>query len=113
MAETQIAAWQPVITKGAVFEPLLTFSDANNVPDAVSSATVFVSPNGAAPISWTQGNGLFVNVSTGVFQILLDEAYTAALTWTSGLYRVEIVDSDGNTIPCVIESTIFAEDCII
>ncbi len=107
-----IAAWTPVIIKGAVYTPEISFDDEDGVAIAVSSATVYVTPNGSAAIEWSQGNGLFLNTATGVYQLALDEAYTAALTWESGRYRIQVTEPNGDVNPCIIEGLIFAKECV-
>ena len=56
------------------------------------------------------GNAKFLNTGVGVFQLDLDEADTAALSWASGTYVISIVEG-GETNPCIIEGLIFCEDC--
>ena len=108
---TEIASWTPVIIKGGVFIKQFTFTDQNGAPITFLSAEFDVTPNGASPIQWTQGNGLFTNASPGVYLLSLDEAYTTALTWTSGRYRLNVVENSGDTNPCLIEGLVFARNC--
>ena len=106
-----VAAWTPVITKGAVYQKTITLTDENGTPVTLMSAEIDVTPNGATSFAWTQGNGKFTNVSAGVYFLDLTAVDTAALTWTSGRYRLSIVDNSSNPNPCLIEGLIFAKDC--
>lgn len=110
MSSQVVASYTPVIIKGAIFTPIFTFTDGDGAPSVISSASFDVAPNGAASFSWTQGNGKFLNTDVGVFQLALDEADTAALTWTAGRYRISVVEG-GETNPCIIEGLIFAKEC--
>lgn len=107
----QIASWTPVIIRGGVFQIPISFFDAANDPENTLSASIIITPNGAAEEQWTQANGLFPQVATGEYTTDLSEADTTAITWDSGRYRIEIVDSSGFTVPCIIEGLIFAKDC--
>ena len=109
--EVPIANFTPVIIRGGVYMPSIKFEQAAGVPEPTSSAKVVVTPNGEAVFEWTQGNGLFINIATGEYRFNLSEADTAAITWDSGKYRIEVVDSNGFTVPCIMEGLIFAEDC--
>jgi len=111
MSTQQIASWTPVIVKGGVFTKQFTFTDENGALITFLSAEIDVTPNGSPAIQWTQANGLFTNVSPGVYLLSLDEAYTTALGWTSGRYVLKVVEDSGDTNPCLIEGLIFAKDC--
>lgn len=113
MATQTVAAYTPVIKKGAVFRQTFIITDEDTgLPVTLNSAQIDVFPNGAAAdFSWTQANGKFTNVSAGVYDLFLTAVETAALTWTSGRYRMNVVDQDGDENPCFIENLIFAEDC--
>lgn len=106
----QISNWTPVIIRGGVFSiPISFFNDAGAEPTL--SAKIVITPNGSAEIEWTAGNGLFAHIGVGEYVTALSEAYTEALDWDSGRYRIEIVDSSGFTVPCVTDGLIFVRDC--
>jgi hypothetical protein len=107
---TQVASWQPVIVKGGVYQQTIEITDDAGAPITLDSAQINVTPNGATAFSWTQANGKFTNVSPGVYDLALTAADTAALTWTSGTYKLSVVES-GDANPCLIEGRIFAKDC--
>ena len=111
MAETVIAAFTPVFQRGAVYLTSISFQDASGNPIATLSASFIGIPNGEAEFTWDVGNNKFIPVSTGTYRFNLTNADTAAITWSSGRYRVEVVDSSGITFPCFIENLMFAEDC--
>ncbi len=111
MSTQIVAAWTPVIVKGGVYVKEIAITDENGAPVVLLSAEIDVTPNGSAAIQWTQGNGLFTNVSDGVYLLSLDEAYTTALDWASGRYRLSVVDDSGDANPCLIEGLIFAKNC--
>ena len=106
----RIASWTPVIIRGGVFIIPINFFDGVN-PENVLSASIIITPDGAAEEQWTQANGLLLNLGVGQFTPNLMEADTSAITWDSGHYRIEIVDGSGFTVPCVTEGLIFAKDC--
>lgn len=107
----QIANWTPVIIRGGTFLVPISFLDSAGTPQSLLSASIIITPNSSAGISWTQGNGLFPNLAIGEYTTDLDEAYTSALAWDSGRYRIQIVDGSGNTTPCITEGLIFVRDC--
>lgn len=111
MSTEVVASWTPVIVKGGVFQKTFTFTDENDNPVSFLSAEIVVTPNGAAEFSWTQANGKFTNTGTGEYYLNLSAADTTAYTWTSGTYRLSIVELSGNANPCLIEGLIFAKDC--
>lgn len=107
---TQIASWTPVIVKGGVFLYTLELVEDDGTPITLDSAQIDVFPNGAADFSWTQANGKFTNASPGVYNLALTAADTAAFTWESGTYRLNVVQS-GDANPCLVEGLIFAKTC--
>jgi len=110
MATTQVSSWTAVIVKGGVFQKTFILTDDAGAPLTLSSAQIDVTPNGAAAFSWTQANGKFTNASPGVYDLALTAADTAALTWTSGTYKLSVVES-GDANPCLIEGKIFVNEC--
>jgi hypothetical protein len=111
MASETVASWTPVIVKGGVFQKTITVTDEAGAPITLNSAEIVVTPNGASPFSWTQGNGKFTNASPGVYDLALTAVDTAAYSWTSGKYRLSVTDNVGDPNPCLIEGLIFAKDC--
>jgi len=111
MAETVIAAFTPVFQRDAVYQTTISFNDADGNPVPTLSASFIGIPNGDVTFTWDVGNGKFIPVSTGTYRFDLTNADTAAITWSSGRYRVEVVDSSGITFPCFIEGLMFTEDC--
>lgn len=112
MVAVAVAAWTPIIKKGATYRQTLIITDeTTGLPVTLNSAQIDVFPDGAANFSWTQANGKFTNVSAGIYNLVLTDTETLALTWTSGRYRLNVVDSDGDVNPCFIENFIFAKDC--
>jgi hypothetical protein len=108
---TPIAAWTPVIVKGAVYQKTITVTDEAGNPILLMSAEIDVEPLGATPFAWTQGNGKFVNAGVGIYNLNLTASDTAAFTWSTGTYRLNVVDGSGDANPCLIEGRIFAKDC--
>jgi len=111
MADVFIASFTVVITRGGIYQPTITFTDADGVVIPVLSAEFIGEPNGASAFTWNTGNNLFVEASPGVWRFNLDEAATTALTWDAGHYHVSVVDTSGFTIPCIISGLMFAKDC--
>ena len=106
-----IANYTIVIVRGGVLQVPVSFFDDAGDPEALLSAEIVITPSGAAVESWTQANGRFINIGVGEYEIVLTEAYTTAITWSAGTYRLQVVDSSGFTNPCVIDGLIFAKDC--
>lgn len=111
MSSEIVASWTPVIVKGGVYQKTFELTDDSGAPLTLISAQIDVTPNGAAAFSWTQANGKFTNVSPGVYNLALTAVDTAAFTWTSGRYKLAVVDSAGDANPCLIEGIIFAKAC--
>ncbi len=108
---TEVASFTIVIVKGGVYQKTFAITDENGAPILLTSAQIDVTPNGAAPFSWTQANGKFTNSSTGVYDLALTAADTAAFAWESGTYHMSVVDDVGDANPCLISGLIFARDC--
>lgn len=108
---TEVASFTIVIVRSGVYQKTFAITDDNGLPILLNSAQINVTPNGAAPFSWTQANGKFTNVSIGVYNLNLTAVDTAALTWESGSYHMAVVDGDGDANPCLISGLIFVKDC--
>ena len=108
---TQIANFTIVITKGGAYIKEFQFLDDNGAPQALLDAKIIYEPRGAPDDEWNSVNGYFTNVSTGVYQLLLDEAFTSAITWSAGNWHMYIVEASGFTFPCVTDGLLFAEEC--
>jgi len=113
MAATQVPAWVPTILKGELFKKDFAFTDVNNAPIAYTNFVITVTDlaTGTTLATWDTGGGFVTFVSTGVYQLLLTEVQTAAISWTQAKYRLSLTDPDGNAIPCLIENFIFAREC--
>lgn len=108
---TEIANFTIVITRGGNYIKEFQFLDDAGTPQALLDAKIVYEPRGAASGEWNSTNGLFTNVSTGVYQLNLDETYTAAITWDAGNWHMYIVEDSGIVVPCVTDGLMFAEDC--
>jgi hypothetical protein len=106
-----VAAWTPVIVRGAVFQKTFKITDEAGTPVPFTTAEIIITPKGDTPLSWTQGNGKFTLTSPGVYYLSLDEADTMGYAWSSGVYRLSVVDGSGDSNPCLIEGRIFVKDC--
>src|SRR5258705_7498916 len=107
----QVANFTIVIQRGGVFIDQWAFLDEGGVPDAVLDAKIVIEPRGAASEEWNAGNGRFTNVGIGTYLLDLQEAYTTAILWDFANYHVYIVDSSGNTVPCITAGFVFLENC--
>jgi hypothetical protein len=110
MTSTQIAAWTPVIIKGSVFQKTFAFEDEVGNPVTFTSAQINVQPNGAAPFSWTQGNGKFTNTGPGTYLLDIGDTETSGYTWSSGHWELAVMEG-ADPYPCLIEGTIFVKEC--
>lgn len=111
MADEYIASFTVVITRGGIYTPSLSFTDANGDLIPILSAEFIGEPDGEAEFTWNTGNSLFIEVSPGIWRFNLVEADTSALAWDTGHYHVSVVDTSGFTIPCIISGLMFANDC--
>lgn len=111
IAGQPIANWTIEVIRGGVFQVPVNFLDSNGVVVPILSASIIITPEGASEVQWTQANGLFQNLAPGEYVTALDEAYTTALTWSFGRYRIEIVNGSGFTVPCITEGFAFVKDC--
>ena len=111
MSTTLIASWTPTLIRGGVFSSPLRFTDEAGTPIPYTDPQIIITPNGAATVTWSIANGQVTFVSTGVYTIFVPAAEISTYTWSSGKYRLQVVDGDGNTIPCLIEGLIFVKDC--
>jgi hypothetical protein len=107
----QVANFTIVIKRGGVFIDQWSFLGSSGTPDATLDAKIVVEPRGAASEEWNSSNGRFTNVSTGTYLLNLDEAYTTAITWDFANYHVYVVESSGNTVPCITSGFVFVENC--
>ena len=108
---TPIASYTFIVIRGGVVQVPFTFLNGPDDPENTLSASIIITPTGAGEVQWTQANGLFPQTGAGEYVTDLDEAYTTALAWDFGRYRIEIVDGSGFTVPCITEGLIFIQDC--
>ena len=111
MSTQIIASWTPTLKRGATFTATLTFTDEAGSPVTFLSAEIVITPNDASPLSWTQDNGMFTNAAPGVYDVLVDSATISGYAWSSGKYRLNVVEASGFLNPCYIEGLIFVKDC--
>lgn len=111
MSSEIVASYTFVIVKGSTYRDIFTFTDENNAPVDFTSLQIDITPNIGSAFSWTQGNGLLTLQSAGVYLLELDEAYTAAIEATSGSYRFNAIEANGDVNPCFAEGLAFFKNC--
>jgi hypothetical protein len=112
MSSEIVASYTFVIVKGrGTFRVPWFFTDEAGTPTVLSSLQIDITPNIGAPFSWTQSNGLFTLQSPGEYLLELDDAYTAAIEATSGRYRFNAVEANGDVSPCFMEGLAFFKEC--
>lgn len=111
MSTQIVASWSLVIVKGMTFTKRFAFTDEDGTPIPYTDFEIVVTPTVGSPFTWSVGSGNVTFISTGIYSVLVDDTDTAAYTWSSGRYRLSVVDGSGNPIPCLIEGLAFAKDC--
>lgn len=104
-----VANWTIVLVRGQVYNRDLDFFADGN-PDPMLNVTIVITPNEASPLSWTLGAEI-TNTAPGEYFISVTGAQTTSYLWSSGSYRVQVVNLSGVTNPCIIEGLIFVRDC--
>lgn len=109
---TEVAAWTPIIIKGQTFSTPLSFQDdATGAPLPYTDVEIVVTPTVGSPFTWNATNGQITFVSAGVYNLSVPYSETASYEWTSGRYRLSVVNAALQPIPCLTEGLIFAKDC--
>lgn len=117
MPEVLIAGGVPIanvtitLTRGGVWIQQWTFLASVGNPDATLDAKFILEPRGAPSEEWNSTNGRFTNVDVGTYLLDLEEAYTAAITWDFANYHLYVVESSGNTDPCITSGFVFCNNC--
>jgi len=86
-----------VIEQGATFNPVLTYQDADgNIIDLTSFTArmkIKDSRSDATALEelTTENGGITLGGVAGTIALLFDDAATAAMTWESGVYDLELI----------------------
>lgn len=89
------------IEQGSTFRFSLTWSDTFNVPIDLTGYTARmhirdVITNPVFLLELTTGNGrIAITPLLGKIELILSDTITAAITWTSGVYDLEIISPAG------------------
>jgi len=109
--QTLVASWTITLIRGGVFGSPLEFRDQSGTPIPYTSPEIVITPNGASPVTWSIGGGQITFVSTGTYSVFIPAVQINSYLWSSGKYRLQVIDGSSNTVPCLIEGLIFVKDC--
>ena len=90
-----------VIEQGATFNPVLTYQDENASPIDLTGYTARMKIKNARTDTsaleelTTENGGITLGGAAGTIALLFTATATAAMTWTSGVYDLELVSSGG------------------
>ncbi len=106
----QVSSFTIVLVRGAVYLKTFELTDDSGVPIALTTSSIIVTPNEASEVDWTQANGKFTNNGTGIYDLALTAADTAAYAWDSGKWEWSVVQG-GDANPCLTSGLVFVKDC--
>ena len=91
-----------IIDQGATWRRTVTYADANSVPKSLTgyTATLIVkdAAGGATLLTLNAGNGGTTLLDPGSIRLYLSAIDTAAITWTTGVYRLTLVSPMGDVV---------------
>lgn len=102
---------KPVIYQGATFDDVLTWKSAG-VPVDLTGCTARMqvreqidSPSVLLSLT-TENGGIVLGGTSGTVSIHMSAVDTAAITWTAGVFDLEIIFADGVTVRRLLSGSI-------